>query len=143
MSEGMIGHGTVLTANDGTNTTTIGNIISITGPDQMRDSVDTSTMNSTEKWKEFLPGMLDAGEITFDVNYESETHASELQTLLTGDPVTFKIEFPDETNTSQTTKSSFECEGFFTALGFAIPLDDKITQSVTIKLTGKPTYTAL
>ena len=57
MSDGMIGHGTVLTIGG----VTIGNVISISGPDQTRASVDITTMDSTGKWMEFIPGLIDGG----------------------------------------------------------------------------------
>ncbi len=62
MSDGTIGFGASLVVCDTTaftTVTTVGNIQSITGPGQTRDSVDYSTMSSTSKFREFLPGMWD------------------------------------------------------------------------------------
>ncbi len=134
MSDGTHGHGTVLAIG----ATTIGNIISITGPGQARDSIDISTMDSTSKFREFIPGMLDAGEATFDVNYDpaSGQTANDLNTLLTASAETITITFPPSGGTS-----SWVCSGFITGLGFAVPFDDKITQPITIKFSGVPTYT--
>ena len=73
MSDGEHGHATKLWATIVTNPssfTAIGNVISITGPTQTRDAIEISTMDSTSKYREFTPGMLDAGEYTFDVNYD-------------------------------------------------------------------------
>lgn len=134
MSDGQHGHGTVLSIGG----TTIGNIMSITGPNQTRDSLDISTMDSTSKFREFIPGMLDAGEVTIEVNYDSAAGqtANDLNDALTQTASTIIITFPPAGATS-----SFSCSGFVTALGFASPFDDKITQPVTIKFTGVPTYT--
>ncbi len=134
MSDGSHGHGAVLSIGG----TTIGNVMSITGPNQTRDSIDISTMDSASKQKEFIPGMLDAGEATFDVNYDSASGATanDLNTLLTATAETVTLTYPPTNATS-----SWSCSGFITALGFASPFDDKITQSVTIKFTGVPTYT--
>ncbi len=130
MSDGILGHGTTLAIG----VTTIGNIQSITGPNQTRDSIDVSTMDSVNKWREFIPGRLDAGEITFTVNYDGASGgtANDLNTKLTAVASTILVTFPDT--------SSFSCSGFVTGLGHAIPFDDKITQDITIKLTGVPTY---
>ncbi len=144
MSAGVHGYGTVLKVHEGTNVayTTIGNITSISGPDQSRDSIDISTMDSTNKFREFLPGMIDAGELTAELNYDSSSGgvASSLDTLArsTATNLNWVIEFNDGE-----TPSSFECAGHITRLGYAIPFDDKVTQSVTIKLSGEPTYTDL
>ena len=131
---GTHGHGTTLSIG----ATTIGTVISITGPNQARDSIDISTMDSTDKWREFIPGMLDAGEVTFEVNYDavSGSTADDLNTLLTATAETVTITFAPTGATS-----SWSCSGFITALGFATPFDEKITQPVTIKFTGAPTYT--
>lgn len=152
MSDSTLGHGSILTVNDGTSTTTIGNIISISGPNQTRDSIDVSTMDSTSKRREFLSGMLDAGELTAEMNYDGTASgtADALNTLKTTElaysgttPLqAWKLQFYDSANTNYT-NSSWACAGFITALGHAVPFDDKVTQSLTIKFSGVPTYTDL
>ena len=86
MSDGTHGHGAVLTFAPTTataSTTAIGNIITIGGPDQARDGIDYSTMDSTNKWREFMGGMIDPGEVTFDVNCDGSAagNANALNTL--------------------------------------------------------------
>jgi predicted secreted protein len=141
MSDGFHGHGAVLTVNDATNTTTVGNIISIGGPSQARDPIDISTVDSASKFREFVPGMLDAGEVTMEINYDGTAAgtADKLNTLKTATAMTWTVTIDDAATTAQT-NSSWACAGFVTALGHAIPFDDKVTQSVTIKCTGLPTY---
>ena len=131
MSDGTHGHGTSLSCGG----TAVGNIISLSGPDQSRDSIDISTMDSTSKWREFIPGMIDAGEVTLDLNYDGSAAgtANLLAAHLTSTAETWLVTFPDT--------STWSSSGFMTALGHAIPFDDKITQSVTVKFTGSPTYT--
>ena len=132
MSDGTHGHGTTI----GIAThTQVGNVISISGPDQTRDAIDISTMDSSNKWREFIPGMIDAGEVTFDVNYDGSAsgEANFLEAAITSTAATWTITFPDT--------STWACSGFITSLGHAIPFDDKITQPVGIKFTGQPTYT--
>jgi len=157
MSDGLHGHGTQLYASLVTNPTSltaIGNISSITGPNQTRDAIEKSTMDSTSKFREFIPGMLDAGEITFDVNYDGSdggdavflggTNATTGLMKSSSTSVMYTVAFYDGTDTTAVANiyshSYFQCKGLMTALGHAIPFDDKITQSVTIKLTGVSTY---
>ena len=132
MSDGTLGISTSLA---GATAGTIGNIISITLPNQTRDSVETTTMGSTSNFREFIPGLLNAGEISVELNYDGSAsgNADSLQTALETVAEVWTIKFPDD--------STFVCSGFITSLGGASPMDDKITQSVTIKLTGKPTFT--
>jgi predicted secreted protein len=143
MSDGQHGHGVTLKTKVLTNTTaasnytTIGNITTIGGPSQARDPIEISTMDSTTKFREFIPGMLDAGEITCDINYDGAASGTgnNLNTLYlsTATDLEWVITFADT--------SSYHCVGFITALGHAIPFDDKVTQSVSVKLSGVPTFT--
>lgn len=133
MSEGTHGHGTTLAGTGSAGT--VGNIITITNT-QTRDSIDFSTMESTDKFREFISGMADAGELTLTVNYDGSDSgvANSLNADFQGGTTSqWTVTFPDT--------STWVCNGFITNLGHAIPFDDKITQDVTIKLTGKPVFT--
>ena len=130
------GHGASLV---GSVTGDVGDIISISGPNISIDSIDISSMDSSNKFGEFIPGMLDAGELTFEVNYDGSAGgtANDLQTALTTEAAeTWTITFPD------TAGSNWVVSGFVSALGNAIPFDDKITQSLTITFTGLPAWSA-
>ena len=145
MSDADHGHGAILTFAPTTataSTTAIGNIITIGGPDQSRDAIDKSTMDSTNKWREFINGMIDAGEVTLDVNYDGAASgtANDLNTLATSTSV-YEVKIVVNDHTTASNCSNWKCNGFITSLGHAIPFDDKITQSVGIKFTGAPTYT--
>lgn len=146
MSSGDHGHGAQLYYGSVTNIssgTAIGNIMSVTGPNQTRDPIEISTMDSTSKWREFIPGMLDAGEITVELNYDGSSggNANGLSVQLTASAYTWTVNFNDATNTVLTNQSQWRCSGIVTSLGHAIRFDDKISQSLTIKPTGAPTYT--
>ncbi len=136
MSDAIHGHGTTLTLGG----TAIGNIINIGGPEQSRDSLDVSTMDSSAKWREFIPGMLDAGEVTIEINYDGTTlgTANLLYAQFTASANTLIITVPAQGTHST---SSWSVSSFMTGLGAAIPFDDKVTQSVTFKLTGPVAYT--
>ena len=137
------GHGAVLTTDATTNfsaSTTIGQVVSISGPNHSRDSIDVSNMDSTNKWREFLNGMLDAGELSGDVVYDGTTYASAMADQFTNTTNYWKINVMDGTNAAAS--SSIYCAGFLTSLGHSIPYDDKISQSFTIKLTGVPVFAA-
>ena len=141
MSDGTIGINTTLAYGTDTSTTVtlIGNISSLGGPNQTRTSIDKSTFDSSDNYKEFMPGMIDAGEITAEFNYDGSAAgtANNLNTLLqdtsTSATKIWTVTCPDT--------SKWQGSGFISALSPTIPMDDKITQSLTIKLTGKTTFT--
>ncbi len=159
MSDGEHGHDTKLWAavsTDPTNFTAIGNVSSITGPTQTRDAIEKSTMDSTSKFREFIPGMLDAGETTFEVNYDGSasgnaaflggTNATTGLLKSNNTALSYFVVYNDGAATATTAASHYTnhshwyAKGLMTSLGHAIPFDDKITQSVTIKFTGVATY---
>jgi predicted secreted protein len=144
MSDGIQGHGTSLKvcANTSfTTVTTIGNIISITGLEESRDAIDISTGDSTAKWREFIPGMIDAGEVTAEINYDGTAAgtADALATLFTNAAQYWRITFDDNTTASNCSRIDFSA--FLTGIGHAIPFDDKVTQTITLKASGAATYT--
>lgn len=132
-STGTHGHGSSLA---GGTVGDVGSIISMSVDGMTRDSIDKSTMDSTNKFREFISGMADAGEITVEINYNGASGASanDLNTAFQlGDAEEWTFTLPDT--------SKVVAQGFITNLGIAVPFDDKITQSFTIKLTGVPVYT--
>jgi len=135
MSDAQHGHGATLAA---TTVGTVGNVINVSVDGQTRDPVDISSMDSTSKFREFIAGMADAGEITVEVNYDGSAAgvADKLNTSYqAGTILTWTITFSGI--------NTFVCNGIITNLGIATPFDDKITQSITIKLTAVPTFTDL
>jgi len=132
------GHGTKLYYGTTTNATTeIGVITSISGPDETADSIEMTDFDSDAA--EFVQGLRDPGELTLDVKYH-QTHSATLRSIeersdTTNTPYIFRVVFNDD----EATPTYWHCSGYITALGHAIPHDDIVRQSVTIKFTGKST----
>jgi predicted secreted protein len=127
---GTHGHGTTLS---GATTGSIGQILSVGLPDQSVDDLDVTTMASTNKWREFIPGLKDAGSMTLQLLYEKANYNT-VQGALGAAPEEWTITLPDG--------STFVCSGYIKSSGGDSPHEDKITQSVTLKLSGEPTFTA-
>lgn len=133
-----IGHGSAFQrSSDGTSGgsfSAVAELLAVNGPGLARDVIDVTDMDSTEKWREFVAGLKDGGEVTVDVNFDpNSSHVTDwLADLNTDTPGYYKIVFPDTT------------EWGFAALmtGFepADPHDEKMTATVTYKLTGKPAF---
>jgi len=145
MSDGEHGFGAVLTFGGTlttpitTGTSIIGNIVTLSRSGGGRDAIDKSTAESTGKAREFIPGMIDPGEISATVNLDTSSGgvANSLETAYaSGTTAAIQIVLPLTSATS-----SFLCLGFVQNLGNEVPFDDKMTQSVTFKLTGVPTFT--
>lgn len=131
-----IGHGSAFAIGDGGGPevfTDLAEVTGITPPNISRDTVDATHMASTEKWREFVPGLRDPGEVSITLNWIPSGAAQDaLMTKFASDTASnFRITYP---NAEADIFSAF-CVGFAPE----DPLDGKMTATVRFKLTGKPT----
>ena len=118
--------------------TTIHGVGSISGPGMTRDTIDTTSHSSPGGRREYIGGLRDSDEVTADINWVwDDPGQTALEDAYDGDdPVTFRIVYPfTELNETD------EFTGIVTSLSKATPIDDKVTASLTIKITGAVTRT--
>lgn len=132
---GTSGFGTLLQTGDGATSeafTTIAEIVNISGPGESLEMIDATHMESPNTYREYIPSLLDSGEITFDMNFLPALAAqTTLRTDLTGRTKrNFKLIFTD----TGTTTYSFA--GYVTSFEPNAQIDDKLSASATIKVTG-------
>jgi hypothetical protein len=123
------------------NFTTLGGLTNIGGPEYSREAINCGDFDSTNKIEEFIPGMIDEGEVTADLNYDGTSGgtASKLATLKTAAVGTWTIRLNDHTS-GGTSRSGVSFAGFLTGLGHAIPKGDKVTQNLRVKVAGAVTH---
>lgn len=114
--------------------TTLGEVVSITPPNWTRETVDVTHMASDSGYREFIGSLCDGGESTVTMNYV-EAGMTLLHTLLDAGVETFRIVIPGASTVT------------FTAIPTGVTVDDlvvddKVTMSMTMKVTGKPTFLA-
>lgn len=144
MSQAIIGLKTQMQIEDSSNPgtyLTIAEVLTITALSLSTESVDVTNMDSPDKFMEFIPGLRDSGEVSFDINYifDEATHGSStgiLQDFVDVETTVrnFKIIFPDVGSTT------WSFAGFVTGFTLNDPVDAAVTASITIKVTGKPTF---
>jgi predicted secreted protein len=123
----------------GSSYTDIGQLRDIGPPGITRDSIEVTTHDSTDAWREFIKGIKDGGEFTMVVEYDPVLATHDYSTGLLSDfdeDVTipnFRLTFPDATTTQ------WICPGFITNAQPATPLDSDLTMAITVKVSGKPT----
>ena len=132
------GHGTKLRKVSGTNSTLVAQIIDISTEAEV-DDIDVSNMDSTNRRREFLPGMVDEGEVSLTLVY-AKGQASTLKGLVGADAASFEIELTDRTNTSGT-GSVLAFTGYGKGLGFETSYEDKVQNTFTLKISGETTFT--
>lgn len=141
MSNATSGFGTLLKIGDGATPTegftTVAEVISISGPALALGTIEVTNMSSASNYREFVAGLKDAGEVKLDINFlpTDGTQDASAGLLKDFDDRTlrdFQLVFPD----ASTTTWSFSA--FITAFSPSAKVDDRLTASVTLRVSGAP-----
>lgn len=108
--------------------TAVAEVYDITPPNETTDIIDVSHMMSTDR--EFIMGLTDPGECSFEMNFVpgSASEALLLAAKAARAAKNFRIVFPN--------LATWTFGGLLTGYEPAMPNDDKMTCTVTIKVTG-------
>ena len=113
----------------------IGSITSFTPPSPTRDIIDITSSSSPNFAREFMAGLIDYGEASaemlWDLNSGADTLLSTL--LLERNPRTFRATF-----TQYAPSRLITFAGFLTGYEQGAPMEDKMTATITMKVTGAP-----
>lgn len=135
-----IGHGFDFQRHDGGDPgtyVTVGEIMDPALPKLERDAREATHAQSTEGWREYIRGMLNAAEFSLTLHYNPGNAAMPLLmadlTATDQTPGNYKGVLPDGTE--------WDFAALVTGIGPSIPVDDKMEVEVTFQPTGKPTVT--
>jgi len=118
---------------------TIANVTSIGGPERTRETIDVTSHDSPGQWMEFIGGLKDGGEISLDVNYDPAEATHDIDDDFDDTAArNYQIVILPGTDDEYT----WSIQGVMTNIGDEFPYDDKMSRSITIKVTGKPTLAA-
>lgn len=112
--------------------TTVAEVTNISGPDESLELIDATHMESPGSRREFIPSLLDSGEITLDLNFlPSDANQNGLREDLNNRVRrNFQIVWTDDEETT------YSFAGYVTSHSKTAQIDDKLSASVTIKITG-------
>ena len=130
------GFGTTIaySTDGGTTYTDIGGIHdTISGPELSADAVEVTDHDSADGWREYIGGLKDAGEVGFKVNWDPADTQHDALVAQVGNVIDWKITFPDGASTAT-------FQGIMTNYTPDVPLDDRMTAEITIKITGAVTW---
>jgi hypothetical protein len=133
-----IGYGSVLiVATSTAGEVNVSQIRSISGPGVTGNDVDTTTMDSSSNYRTFVAGLLDPGEMTFSLVYDSTdaSHSRLARYMGSRYSTTWKV----CQGSSGGTATSFT--GYIKGMSREVPMDDVITCDVTLKVSGIPGFT--
>ena len=117
---------------------TVGELVDITPPAITKDVIET-TAHDSGGIKTYLGGLVDFGECSITVNYDPDgsQHAAArdlAKTVNDAADTSFTITYNDAGATTET------FSGIVTGFTQETPIDDKMSATFTIKVTGSVTY---
>lgn len=150
-SDAHTGFGALIARGDGNspeNFTAVLGVKSITGPGIQRDTHDVTTMNDADtqdgQFRKFIGGLVDAGEVSFEANFlprdptqsqDAGGFLAEFDKLSCNSRGNWRIMMPECEGEAN---SYFEFAGIVTGSAIQIPMDDVMTFTGTIKVSGRP-----
>jgi predicted secreted protein len=126
--------GTTLTYSTGSKV--VGEITSMTAPELTQDTIEMTSHDSTDRYREFIGGLRDGGELTISGNSvpADEGQAQILTHFDADDAQELVITFPDSSNWT------FNAICTAAAPVTEATTDGKLEFSGTFKITGSPTF---
>jgi len=133
MTDAAIGYGSEFRLGDGASPetfTALAEVINITPPSDTVDIIDATHMQSPNRTRESIEGLIDPGECSIELNFVPGGPADDaIQTWKsTGGVRNCQIKFPNGV--------TWTFSGLLTGYEPTVPVDDKMTATLTIKVTG-------
>jgi predicted secreted protein len=119
----------------------IAELTNISGPTQSVETIDVTSHDSADAYREFIAALLSGGDISLEGNFISGDTTGQIAMHTDFQARTVKnwiIKFP-EWITSSHEYPQLSGAGLVTAFEFTFPSDNKIGFTATIKVSGKPT----
>ena len=125
----------------------MGEVLSVTPPTAAMGTIDITNHGTTDYFREYLPGLIDPGTVTFTANYITSTVASsdsrnscenlidELMAARTKIPWRFYL-------SGTSTQNMWSGNGYITNYQLITANDQAVQYTMSLKVTGKPTYSA-
>ena len=114
---------------------TVAGLTSIGGLELSADTIDVTTLDSDGGYREFIAGFKDAGEVSLEGYLKLDEGQQALYTLFESGAVEdFTIQFPDNLG-------KWKFKGVVTGFSTSADLEDPLSFSATIQVSGKPQLT--
>ena len=134
-----LGFGVLLKRGDGATVeafTAIAELIGLSGPGLALDTVESTHTESANAAKEYIAGLLDGGEVSADLNFlpGNATHTGLVADWQARTLRNWEVIWPD------TGSTTWSFAAFVTSYEPSAPIEDRMTASVSLKLSGIPTF---
>ena len=112
----------------------VAEVTNLTPPGRTRDTVDATHLESPDGYKEYIPGLKDAGEATLTINFDPADQDILLEAFENG-AVESQITFPN--------KVTLTFDGIVTGYEINdVVADEKMSATFTVKPSGRPVLAA-
>lgn len=122
----------------------VSNITGITGPGMSKETIDVTSLDSVDGYREFIGSFRDGGDVSLTMNYTRDGYDKMKDDFEQECPVDYEIEIPDGNRDEEcgappnpAMNTTFQFKGIVTELPVTITTDSQITMEVTIKVSGK------
>jgi predicted secreted protein len=139
MSNAFAGVGTTFKRGNGASVetfTAIAEINSIDGPNMSREQIDVTSLDSTGGYREFIGSFRDGGSVSLDMNFTRDGFVDMQDDFESDSVVNYQIVLSDSGATT------LEFAGFVSDLSVSVTTDDKVTATVSIKVSGAVTLSS-
>lgn len=131
--------GTVEVSSDGSTFAEIPEVKGIPVPAKTQEYLDVTNLDSAHGYREYIPGLKDGGELSFQAGYTSAGFAQ--IEALDGVLAYIRCTFPLAPN-QETTGDSFLFRGFLTATPDASDVAAAVNMDIGVRVSGARTFTA-
>jgi hypothetical protein len=114
--------------------TRVAEVTSVGLPNPQQSDVEATHFASPNRTREYIPGLIDNGEITFEINFDAGS-ASDLmisEAMTSGEVRDQMVSVPTSSGTNQ----EFTFPGIVKGYEKSVPIDDRQTATVTLRVAG-------
>ena len=116
---------------NGASYTNVAEVTSVSPPQYSRDAIEATHQGSPNTYREYIAGWMDAGEVSMEINYVPAA-ADSLLTAFQAGVGLFRLTMPNAVTCT--------FNAVITAYQPETPLDGKMAASITLKVSGRPTW---
>ena len=132
-STAVLGYNVDFSIYTGSTYTQVAEVTNITWPGYKRDAIDVTYMDSVSSFREYIAGLIDAGEVTVEMNWVPSA-TDPILAAMTAGVGQFKLQYGGAVN--------IIFKAIVTSWATQSPLGEKLSGTATFKVTGVPTWAA-
>lgn len=135
MANVVIGYGAEWWVDNNSGTSTkVAEVTSVSLPNPQQGEAEATHFESPNRTREYIPTLIDAGEITFGINFDAGSASDALisEAMNAGEVRDMMVSVPTNSGTNQ----EYTFPGIVKGYEKSIPIDDRQTATVTVRVAG-------